>query len=331
MISVGLLGAGFMGSTHAAAYENLEGVALTAVADTSRRAADALAGAHRARAYYSVEALLDDDDVDVVDVCLPTHLHEPCVVGAVERGKHVLCEKPLALSLDEADRMKTAVERAGVKSMVAQVIRFWPEYVVIRGIVERGELGQPLVARAARLAEPPNWGGWFRDPELSGGALLDLHIHDLDYVYSLFGRPQTVYALGVRSRTGAWDHVLTSLDYGDKKAVVEASYLMPKGFPFQMSFRLSCEDGCLEYRFGVEGQVDRREQAQTALAIRRHGMTEFPATPQVDAYVAEIEYFMRCIEENRHPVMATIEEAREVLEIALAVRRSVETGEVIAL
>lgn len=331
MISVGLLGAGFMGSTHATAYEKLAGVTLVAVADTNQAAADVLARAHGARAYYSIEALLDDDGINVVDVCLPTFLHKSCVVGAAARGKDVLCEKPLALSLDEADEMKEAIEQAGIKFMVAQVLRFWPEYTVIRETLDRGELGRPLVATAARLVDQPTWGGWFTDPTLSGGALLDLHIHDLDFLFSLFGKPQRVFALGAQSETGAWDHVLTSLDYGDKKALAEASYLMPKGYPFQMSFRLLCETGCIEYRLSVEGQVDQRDQAQTRLAIVRQGKTEFPAVPEIDAYEAEIEYFLQCVEEDRHPQMATIEEARGVLEIAFAARKSAETGEVVAL
>jgi len=296
---VGLLGAGFVGTIHAQAYAAIPEARLVAVADAKQEAADKLAGSCGARAYYDAQQLLDEEDLDVIDVCLPTFLHERFVVSAAERGRHVLCEKPIALTLEQVDHMLTAVRQAGVFAMVAQVIRFWPQYVVIRDTLESGQLGAPLIATAARLAEPPDWGGWFRDPSLSGGALLDLHIHDLDYIYSLFGKPQSVYAAGVASPTGAWDYVVSSLDYGNKRAVAEASFMMPKGFPFQMAFKLLCTDGCAEYRFRVGGQVDQREHAETELAIYRSGEPPaYPAYSHEDRYTAEIAHFLRCVADS---------------------------------
>ena len=331
-IKVGLLGAGFIGTTHAQAYAAIEEAQLVAVADVKREAADRLAESCGARAYYDIEALLGDDEVEAVDVCLPTFLHERCVVSAAQRGKHVLCEKPIALALEQVDSMISAVREAGVIAMVAQVLRFWPQYVVIRDMFERGELGKPLMATATRLAEPPGWSGWFRDPNLSGGALVDLHIHDLDYIYSLFGRPRSVYSVGMASETGAWDYVVTSLDYGDKRAVAEASFLMPEGYPFQTIFRLLGTDGCAEYRFRVAGQVDRREEAETEFVLYRSDQPpEYPAYPDKDGYEAEIEYFVNCVSQGKEPEIATLEEARTVLQIALAARESLETGQVVQL
>jgi predicted dehydrogenase len=331
-IRVGLLGAGFIGTVHAQAYEAIPEANLVAVADAKQQAADKLAQNCGAKAYYDVEQLMDREDLDVIDVCLPTFLHESCVVGAAERGRHVICEKPVALSVDQVDRMRSAVRKAGVMAMVAQVIRFWPQYVVIRKAFSSGRLGKPLMATASRLAEPPDWGVWFKDPNLSGGALLDLHIHDLDYIFSLFGRPQSVYAAGVSTPTGAWDHVITSLDYGDGRAVAEASFMMPPGFPFQMTFKLLGTEGCAEYRFRVGGQVDQREHAETELVIYRPGEPpEHPDYSSEDAYATEIAYFVRCVAEGRPPVVATLEEARTVLEIALAARRSLETRQAVQL
>jgi UDP-N-acetylglucosamine 3-dehydrogenase len=332
MIQVGVLGAGFIGATHAAAFARLDGVRLAAVADHNRAAADALSARYSARAAYSVEALLDDPEIIAVSICLPTFLHAATVIAAAERGKHILCEKPLALSLKDADRMCAAVERAGVKFMVAQVIRFWPEYIRIREALESGQLGQPRMATGARLTSPPTWGEWFRDPAKSGAALFDLHIHDLDFVYSLFGKPRTVYAAGVRGATGGWDHVLTNLDYGDKKAVLEASYLLPASFPFQMSFRLTGDTGCVDFKFGGVAQVDQRAAAQTGLVLYRQGAEpESLVPPAEDGYQAEIRYFANCLLEDRDPAQVTLAEAREVLNIVLAARQSLETGAVVAL
>jgi UDP-N-acetylglucosamine 3-dehydrogenase len=332
MLNVGLLGAGFIGATHAGALANLEGVRLATVADINRAAADKLAGQYAARAAYTVEAVLEDPDIDAVSICLPTFLHAGTVVAAAERGKHILCEKPLALSLSDVDRMRTAVQRAGVRCMVAQVIRFWPEYVRIREALESGQIGQPRIAVGARLASPPDWGAWFSDPALSGGALFDLHIHDLDFVFSLFGKPRTVYAIGVQSTAGGWNHVVTNLDYGDKKAILEASYALPPGFPFHMSFRLSGVTGCLDFQFGGVAQVDQRAAAQSHLTLYRTGAApEFPTPPAEDGYRAEIRYFTQCILDKRDPAVATLAEAREVIAIALAAKQSLETGAVASL
>lgn len=332
MLQVGLLGAGFIGATHAAAFARLDGARLAVVADANPAAADALAARYGAQPCYRVDDVLANPAIDAVSICLPTFLHAATAVRAAECGKHILCEKPVALSLAEADQMAAAVQRAGVKAMVAQVIRFWPEYVRLREALEAGLVGAPRVATGARLASAPGWGAWFQDPAKSGGALFDLHIHDLDYVYSLFGRPRAVYAVGAQGPTGGWDHVLTSLDWGDRKAMLEASYALPAGFPFQMAFRLTGASGCLDFRFGGVAQVDERATAQTHLVLYRAGAAPEPlSAPAEDGYAAEIRYFVDCLLENRHPAVATLAEARDVLTIALAARQSLETGTVVAL
>ncbi len=331
-VRVGLLGTGFIGQTHAQAYSALPDAELVAVADIDRAAADKAARDTGARALYDIESLLASDDIDLVDICLPTFLHEQCVIGAAQRGKHVLCEKPIALDLAQVDRMITALVKADVYAMVAQVIRFWPEYVAIRQQLRDGTLGDTRYIRAARLAEAPAWSSWFSDPELSGGAVLDLHIHDLDFVYSLLGRPSSLFATGIQSSAGAWDTITTTLDYGTAKAIVEATYMMPEGFPFEMGFRLLGTEGAAEYRFRVGGQVDERASAASELMLYRNGQAPKPLPcKDEDAYQAEIDYFIHCVQTQTPPTVATFAQAREVLEIALAARTSAETGQVVKL
>jgi UDP-N-acetylglucosamine 3-dehydrogenase len=332
VIQVGLLGAGFMGATHAAAYAQLDGVKVCAVVDANTSAAERLAAPLGAKVYPGLESLLAGTPVDVIDICLPTFLHETSFLTAIEHGKHVLCEKPLALSLESADRILRAARRAGVKAMVAQVIRFWPEYVYIREALTSGRIGQPRVATAVRLTASPTLGSWFSNPQLSGGALLDLHIHDLDFVYSLFGKPYTVHAAGFQGAAGGWDHILTTLEYPDKVAQIEASTMMPSGFPFQMAFRLTGDRGCVDFRFGGVAQVDQREEAQTELVVyTADNLPEHPVPPIKDGYLAEIRYFLKCLQGDSHPEIATLEEAREVLAIAFAAKRSLESGKIISL
>ena len=329
MVNVGLLGAGRIGAVHASAYSALGNAQLVAVADVNRTAADRLASEHRARAYYLVEDLLEDERIDMVDVCLPTFLHERAVTSAAEAGKHILCEKPIARTLGEVDRMIEAVERAGVKAMVAQVTRFWPEYIAIKELLEGNELGRPLIATATRLESMTRMSDWFRDPGLSGGAVLDIHVHDLDYLFWLFGKPRSVYAVGQTSETGAWDHVVTTLDYGDVKATIEGSFLMPPAFSFTMTFRLLGDKGCVEYR--RQGAVEEQADREPELILYQHGEPVYPVCSDKDAYLAEIEYFVDCVNSGRAPEVATLPEARTVLRIALAAKESMETGRVIAL
>ncbi len=332
MIRIGLLGAGFMGATHAAAYAQIPGVQLTAVADRNRVSGERLASQHAAKYFSDVDDLLDSGLCDAVDICLPTFLHESNFIAAAERGLHVLCEKPIVISLEAIDRIILAARTAGIKAMVAQVIRFWPEYIVIRDTLREDMLGQPRLARATRLATPPLWGDWFRDPALSGGALFDLHIHDLDFTYSLFGKPASVHSVGVRGETGGWDHVLTTLDYGDTVAQIEGSFMMPTGFPFQMSYRLDGEKGCIDFRFSTAKQVDRRDQAVSELTLYRQDKAPVSLSkPTEDSYLAEIRYFVNCLEQDCHPEVATLEEAREVILITLAAMRSLETGTIVPL
>ena len=328
MIGVGLLGAGSIGSIHFDGYRDLTCAKVVAVADANREAANRLAEACGATAYYDISDLLTDGRVDMVDVCIPTFLHERAVVGAAEAGKHVLCEKPIALGLESADRMIAAVRASGVKAMVAQVMRFWPQYVMIKDLLDRGELGRPLAAVAERLSAP-KW-GWFKDPTLSGGAVLDIHIHDLDFFYYLFGEPSSVYALGLRSQTGGWEHVMTSLDFGSVKAVAEGSYLMPEGYPFLQSIRVLGDKASVEYR--SQGEVVERAAEDAGFSLCRPGEPPMALeAPEVDGYAAEIEYFVSCVKDDRESEIATFEEARTVLRLALAATTSLKTGEVVTL
>ena len=326
MIRLGLLGAGFIGQTHAAAIQAVEGAELTAVADTNGEAADRLAGQFGAKAYYEAQQLYEDNTLDAVDICVPTFLHCEAVIAAAERGKHILCEKPIALTVPDVDRMIGAVERAGVRAMVAQCVRFWPQYAAAKQLLNGGQLGRPLMATASRLAGPPAWSPWFRDPALSGGAILDLHVHDLDYLFYLFGLPEQVYAVGTASEMGAWDDALTMLRYGEFGASARAGYRMPRGWPFTTSFRILGDEGCVEYRFRVGGQIDKRDVAQTEFVLFRSGQDPVqPACSTQDPYEAEVEYFVNCLREGRDPEIATLQEARAVLRIALAAKESLES------
>jgi UDP-N-acetylglucosamine 3-dehydrogenase len=336
MLKVGILGAGFMGSTHARAFAAAgPGVRVVGISSRSFDKAAGLAAELGAEPFTDALALARDPRLDAVSVTLPANLHLAYAVAALKAGKHVLVEKPMGLSVGECDAMIEAAERSGRLLMVAHVLRFWPEYVALVEFVKSGALGAPLAATASRLCGRSTGGSWSDNPEWTGGAVLDLHIHDLDTLNWLFGQPVTVYARGQRGISGGWDHVLTVVDYGNVCCQAEASMLMPTGYPFTMNLSALCERGSAEFAFRAGGgQVDSRDSAQTSLVIFESGCAPRPlATQGGDGYLSEIAHFVKCIQRGMAiPAgQGSPTQARLAVRTALAARESIETGQVVRL
>jgi UDP-N-acetylglucosamine 3-dehydrogenase len=332
MLKVAVLGAGFMGGTHARAFARLPDVHLVGVSSRSAVKAEALAAEVGAQPFADALALATDAQIDAVSVTLPTNLHKEAVIAALQAGKHVFVEKPMALTVAECDAMIAAAQASGRLLMVAHVLRFWPEYVALAGFVQSGALGKPLSAVAARLAEPPAWAEWFKDPTASGGEVLDLHIHDLDTLNWLFGEPQSLMSIGRQGAHGGWDQAMTLLDYGDVKGFAEGNALMPRGYPFTMTLAVRCELGTVEYTLRAGGeQVDAAAAGVNSLMVYKAGEApqrlDFTAG---DGYANEVAYFVQCVTSGQSPAHGTAEQGRLAVKTALAARRSIETGQVVA-
>ncbi|MGV3771979.1 MAG: Gfo/Idh/MocA family protein, partial [Verrucomicrobiales bacterium] len=202
---IGLVGLGFMAATHIKAYRQLPNAAIHAVCNPSGRNLDGdlskvmgnVGNADPVRLDMSqikgttkFEDLINDPEIDVIDICTPTFTHVDMAIAALQSGKHVLCEKPLARTFAQASKIAEAAEKSKGIFMPAMCIRFWPEWAWLKAAIENGTYGKVLGARFRRMAEPPGWGhGHFGSGEKSGGALLDLHIHDVDFVQYCFGKP----------------------------------------------------------------------------------------------------------------------------------------------
>jgi UDP-N-acetylglucosamine 3-dehydrogenase len=331
MIRLGIVGLGHIATTHLAAAEQIPDFAIAAA--TRSRSVDAVLVKYpRLKIYDRPDDLLGDRSLDAVIICVPTYLHEEFVVAAARAGKHILCEKPFALDVRTAERMLDAVRTEGVTLMIAQVLRFWPEYVRVRETVTSGRLGDLLAVSAWRLATYPPWGSWFRDPEKSGGCLLDLQIHDIDFVHWLMGPPETVFARGLQSSTGSWDHVVTTLGYPGSLAHVEASYFMPPGWPFRMGFRASGSVAAIEYDWRVVGNIEERAAAERSVRLFEAGKTPFEVPiERTDAYVEQLKYFVRQITLGQAPDHCPPEESLAVMRVMAACRESAETGAPIRL
>jgi predicted dehydrogenase len=207
-MKVGIVGVGFMGTTHAAGWASTPAQLVGFTAET-RQEAGALANKYNTKVYPSLDEMLPD--VDVVDICSPTHLHHEMALKAAAAGKHVVCEKPLARTIEQAQEMVTACRKAGVQLLVAHVVRFFPEYALAHSAVAEGQIGKPGVIRLHRGSYRPKKpaGNWFLDEEKSGGILMDLMIHDYDYARWVAGEVESVSARRVTEL-----HLEAPVDYG---------------------------------------------------------------------------------------------------------------------
>ena len=257
MLKVGLIGCGFMGAMHANCYKDIEGVELTAFADIRKEKADALAADTNATIYGDGKELIADADVDIIDICLPTYLHAEYAMAAMDRVKYVFVEKPVALTAEEGRAMIEKAEKTGCRVQVGQVIRFWDEYVELKKIVESGVYGKVVNANLRRLSPRPTWGwkNWLLDVSLSGGAGQDLHIHDVDYVLSLFGEPKSFYS--VKNVNGECNsYVNTIMQYDDFAVGVEGTWDLPASYPFTATFRVVFEKAVVENANGLKLYTD---------------------------------------------------------------------------
>jgi predicted dehydrogenase len=260
-----------------------------------------------------------------VDICLPTYLHATYAIEALEAGHHVLCEKPMALTLEDADRMIDASERAGRRLMIAQCIRFWPEYMYLRQAVREGTYGKLLSLNMYRIGGRPvrSWENWFLDPARSGGPIRDLHIHDVDYVHSLLGIPDRVGAVGRRSEaTGSYDIVHAAYGYDDGPQVhLHAGWSMAQ-IPFQAGYDAWFERGFLRY----DGRSDPPLTLFDDLIQVNGRPVEYE---RGNAYYNEIAYFMDCVATGTHPAECPPRSARGSLALIEREIASIENGEIV--
>ncbi|MCB1496778.1 MAG: Gfo/Idh/MocA family oxidoreductase [Bauldia sp.] len=329
-MKIGILGSGFMGGTHARAYAKIPGVEIVVVSSLHREKAEALAGEVGARATTDDRSIIEDPAIDAISNTLPTHLHPEATIAALNAGKHVLLEKPFALTAEDCDGMIAAAKASGKILMVAHVLRFWGEYVSLAEFVHEGRLGKPISAIASRLSQVPAWADWFLDPALSGGAVLDLSVHDFDVLNWVLGAPKSVYGRGKEFRPGLWNDIHASVAYGEASGFVEGSEFMPKDYPFSCGLKVLCEGGVIEFAFQAGG-VSVEMGGGSSLTVHEPGRAYALEGKPGDAYENQAAYFVDCVREGRAPTLGTPEQARLAVRTANAARESFETGTVVTI
>ena len=327
MITIAILGGGFMAASHATNYGTLgDRVRVKSIASRRSDRAAAIAASVGAELTDDLLSAVRDPDVDAVDICLPTPLHREWAEASLAAGKHVLLEKPIALTLEDADAIVAASERSGRLFMVGLVLRFWPEYVELQRRLAGGELGRPLSVSTMRLSPPADWNDWMGDPAQSGGVPVDLLIHDFDQMNWLLGTPRRVFARAPRP-----DHVLAVVEYDGAEGIAEGSMAMPKAYPFSSNVRVLAEQGVAEYAFSAApaedgGNIGASDSAR-GLRLYPHGgePLSVPVEP-ADPWGPEIAAFVESVEQGRAPEQGTGSQARAALSVSIAAARSLESG-----
>lgn len=333
MITVAILGGGFMGATHAKGFEALGGrVRVKTVCSRTTERAQRVAESVGAAFTTDLDAVLTDPEIDLIDICLPTPLHRTIAERSFGEKKHVFLEKPIALTLEDADAIVRAAEESGRQLMVGLVLRYFAEYVEIERRIRAGELGQPLAASAYRLSPPADWAGWYADVSQSGGPPVDLMVHDFDQMNWLLGTPRSVFARAIRLAEPSYpDHVVAIVAHDGGEASVEGSMAMPSSYPFSAGIRVLCERGVIEHGFRAAPAEDGGNIGADVQSFLRLHPSDGPSrelrVEAVDPWAAEIEEFVSCLEQGRPVERGTARQAREALAVSLATSRSLVSGQ----
>ena len=338
-VNIGIVGLGFMAVMHIRAYRKVKGANIAAICNPSGNRLDGdfsdvfgnldsgdpvKLDMSQVKPYQDFQELINDKSIDVIDICSPTHTHLQLVKAALAANKHVICEKPLARSIEDAREIAAAAKDSKGKFMTAMCLRFWPQWAWLKNTVESKQYGKVLGAHFQRIAEPPAWGqGSYFNGEESGGGLFDLHVHDTDFVQHVFGKPISVYSSGFSKVSGAIDHVLTQYKVKcGAKVSAEGSWAMTSGWGFNMSFRVIFEQATADYDISREDEPLRLfVEGQEKKVIECEGE---------DGYVGEMNHLIECIQIDQKPSVSA-DDGLNAVKICTAEEESVRTGQIVAI
>jgi len=326
-VRVGLVGCGVMGRSLANQLRTIEQAELTAACDAVENVAKAFAEEFGVWVTTNLDELLRRDDIDAVLIATPAYLHAEQTIAAARAGKHVFCEKPMALTVEDCDRMIEACRENNVNLMIGQVLRYFPTHAKVKEIVEDGELGQLLCLTIHRLGGGFSgvWAkDWRKSKALSGGMLMEVNIHELDYLRWVGGEVESVFAMGenfLHTDCDYPDCVLVTLKFRNGAlGMLHASQVSVAG---GYGGRADCEKGSLLFPQFWSGELVVQTENERKVFKAEELSTENPVR-------RELREFVESIVEQRPPAI-TGEDGRYVVALALAIYRSIETGKPITL
>lgn len=297
MITLGILGAGYIGCLHASILlDKFPDVAVKFIYDKYESKARQFGEKHNISVCRNAEKILTDKNVDAVLICTPTDLHCTYTLEALKNNKHVFCEKPLAPSLEDAEKMVRAADKnKQCRTMTGHVLRFWPAYAKVKEIAAGGALGKPVNAEFFRLLTFPGWtDGWNRSEKSNGGA-----------------------------------HISTNLEYGNGvKGTVQAGWSFQKEFPFTAGYRIFFEKGTLERDFRGGKILEQREKESPYIPCYTDTEIKKIDIKSDDAFYLQMRYFIDSLAQNREITNATFAQGKEALEIVRESILSAQSGEV---
>ena len=333
MFRIAAIGPGSICRTYAEALKESETVKLSAIAGRDTQKGRDMAAEYAVPYYTEVEAMFRLEQPDAVLICTPTFTHEEMVEKALAYRIPVMCEKPFVLEATTAERLSAAAEKAQVPLMVMQVIRFWPEYVKLRELIVDGSLGTIKNVYINRLSSHPAWTGWHRDPGKSGGGLYDLNIHDIDYLYHVFGKVTEVYSAGRKEPSGCYNNVSTVIRFAcGVSAVAEGFMDMTGAYPFSTNVRVCGDRASVEYLNREVYLRDGRKDRADGLILYEAGKKPQALGPEsYNPYRREVEYFAGCVRNRKKTDLVPSGDIIAVLKILEAITESLETGKPVSI
>jgi predicted dehydrogenase len=332
-MNVALLGAGGIGEAHSTAYTFIPEAQVRAVIDIRHDRAVQVAQKHGANVYTSIQEALENEALDMVDICTPTFTHKDLAVTCLENDLHVLIEKPIAMTLEDARLMVEAAASRRRKFMVAQVIRFWSEYVYLKQACERNDYGRLLEVSFSRTSGAPLWAwqGWYVDAQRSGRAPFELGIHDIDFVNYLLGKPERVSAHNIEVPERYFSSLRATFDFpGGLTASTEAAWY-PGTVPFSAVYRAVFEEAVLDYSGdGLLLYAAGQDQPQVISVEQEISISTSINLKGAGPIYNEIAYFVDCLVNDRFPQVLTPQDSLLSLEMLETALRSSHMGKPIS-
>jgi predicted dehydrogenase len=340
MVRVGLIGIGFMGWIHFLAYRRSTKAQLVAFAsqDPKKRAGDwrGIQGnfgppgeqisVEDLQVFDSLEAMVKSPDIDAIDICLPPHLHASAAILAMEHDKDVFIEKPLALTIDDCQRVQHTAQRLGRLALVAHVLPYMGPFAYATELVQSGRFGRPVGGYFKRVISDPTWIPDFYDPEKVGGPLVDLHVHDLHWIQLLFGKPRSFEAVGrMRGSVAKYAHVLYSFQDPDIAVASSSGVIDGPARPFTHAFELHLESASLHFNFAAFSDGSETMPLKIITHDGQLIRPELPNADEIDAFRTEIDDMADSICSRQPAPRLDVQHAAGAVELALQIQEQLQS------